>query len=204
MGPYDFDESVRIQGFPVIAGVDEAGRGPIAGPVVAAAVILPREARITGVRDSKTIGPSEREDLCRQIREQALSIGIAAVGPEEIDRINILRATMKAMTEAVTALGPKPDVVLIDALSLPFLALKQISLVRGDAASAAIGAASIVAKVYRDRLMRESHALYPEYGFDRHKGYATKSHLQMVARHGPCPIHRKTFQSITCLSLPFG
>jgi ribonuclease HII len=202
--PFDFDESVRTRGFPLIAGVDEAGRGPIAGPVVAAAVILPRGVRIEGVRDSKTIGRTEREDLCSQIRQRALSIGISAVGPDEIDRINILRATVRAMTEAVMKLGLTPDMVLIDALSLPSLSLRQVPLVRGDAASACIGAASIVAKVYRDGLMRDCHALYPHYGFEKHKGYATKKHLEMVALHGPCPIHRKTFQSISSLALPFG
>ncbi|MCL5062218.1 MAG: ribonuclease HII [Nitrospiraceae bacterium] len=205
--PYEYDESIRKDGFGVIAGVDEAGRGPVAGPVVAAAVILPQNCRIKGVRDSKKIPEKEREELFWSILLNALCIGIGIVDSEEIDRINILRATRQAMHSAVTDLtnniSGKPDVILIDAVTIPSITIKQMPIIKGDAKSASIAAASIIAKVVRDGIMIKYHSIYPQYEFYKHKGYATKSHLDKIERYGPCPIHRKSFQKVMDLMLPF-
>lgn len=187
----------------MIAGVDEAGRGPLAGPVVAAAVILPEGLRIEGIRDSKVVPQKERESLFRQISISAAGIGIGVVDAVDIDRINILEATKRAMFEAVSALPLRPDMLLIDALSLPSLPIKQTPIIKGDATSAAIAAASIIAKVHRDEIMMRYHTLYPRYGFDRHKGYGTKAHLRSIKEYGPCPIHRKSFGGVLSLPLPF-
>jgi ribonuclease HII len=200
---YDFDESVRSRGFTVIAGVDEAGRGPLAGPVVAAAVVLARGVKIDGVRDSKKVPEEERERLFRKIVLHALCVGIGAVGAEEIDETNILRATHKAMHQAVGALSRRPDAILVDGRSVPGLALAQVAVIKGDAKSASIAAASIIAKVVRDRIMRQYHLLYPAYGFEKHKGYATREHLDSLRRLGPCPVHRRSFDGVLTLSLPF-
>ncbi|MCL4490527.1 MAG: ribonuclease HII [Nitrospirae bacterium] len=203
MDPYAFDEAVRKDGFEVITGVDEAGRGPLAGPVVAAAVILPREIKIDGVRDSKKIPEGEREQLFREILINALDVGVGIVGAEEIDRVNILRATILAMHNAITGLSKKTDIILIDALRIPSIKITQKPVIKGDAKSASIAAASIIAKVVRDRIMVEYHSLYPHYGFDRHKGYGTRVHLDRIRQYGPCPIHRKSFQKVMDVELPF-
>ncbi|HEX7080883.1 MAG TPA: ribonuclease HII [Gammaproteobacteria bacterium] len=181
-----------------VAGVDEAGRGPLAGPVVAAAVVLDRRRRIRGLKDSKLLSPEERTRLAREIRRKAAAFALGYAGPAEIDEVNILQATLRAMERAVLRLRVVPDLVRIDGNQLPrfenhhrpFL-LEPI--VDGDAKVAAISAASILAKVCRDRLMRRWHRRYPVYGFDRHKGYATEEHLEALERHGPCPIHRSSF-----------
>jgi len=182
----------------IVAGVDEAGRGPLAGPVVAAAVVLDRRRRIRGLRDSKKLSPEERTRLAAEIRRKAAAFALGYAGPAEIDEVNILQATLRAMERAVLRLKLVPDLVRIDGNQLPrfeghprpFLLEPVID---GDDKVRAISAASILAKVCRDRLMRRWHRRYPLYGFDRHKGYATEEHLEALARHGPCPIHRRSF-----------
>ena len=197
MGPTEeFEQEARRCGYRRIAGVDEAGRGPLAGPVVAAAVILPVRCRLTGVDDSKQLSASERERLYTTILERAVGVGIGSATPQEIDRLNILEATRMAMGRAVAALHPDPDFVLIDAVTLPHLALPVRPIIKGDALSLSIAAASIVAKVTRDRLMAEYHQVYPLYNFLSHKGYGTEEHLECLARYGPCPIHRQTFAPV--------
>lgn len=197
MGPTEeFEQEARRCGYRRIAGVDEAGRGPLAGPVVAAAVILPVRCRLTGVDDSKQLSASEREHLYTTILERAVGVGIGSATPQEIDRLNILEATRLAMGRAVAALHPDPDFVLIDAVTLPHLILPVRPIIKGDALSLSIAAASIVAKVTRDRLMAEYHQVYPLYNFLSHKGYGTEEHLECLARYGPCPIHRQTFAPV--------
>ncbi len=202
MDPYEFDESAGNGEFSIIAGVDEAGRGPLAGPVVAAAVILDRSIKISGVRDSKKIPQAEREELYAIILSSG-RVGIGIVDEEKIDRINILNATKKAMFDAVAELGTLPELLLVDALTIPNIQTRQLPIIKGDAKSASIGAASIIAKVTRDRIMMAYHAAYPCYGFNRHKGYATKEHLECLMKYGPCPIHRKSFYPVMSLALPF-
>lgn len=184
------------QGYSRIAGVDEAGRGPLAGPVVAAAVILDDTCEYPGVTDSKKMTPAQREQAFWLILKKAAAVALGMVGQEEIDRINILRASVKAMAQAVSDLTPVPDFVLVDGtVELP-VDLPQKTLVHGDFLSLSIGAASIVAKVTRDRLMKGYDRIYPKYGFASHKGYATKGHLEALTRHGPCSIHRFTFARV--------
>jgi ribonuclease HII len=202
MGPYEFDESAANGEFSIIAGVDEAGRGPLAGPVVAAAVILDRRTKIKGVRDSKRVPEAEREELYKIILSTG-RVGTGIICAEEIDRVNILNATKRAMFEAVDGLGDRPELLLIDALTIPNIWTRQMPIIKGDAKSACIAAASIIAKVTRDRIMMEYHKAYPEYGFDKHKGYATKGHLESLRKYGPSPIHRKSFYPVMSLSLPF-
>ncbi|HIC93524.1 MAG TPA: ribonuclease HII [Anaerolineae bacterium] len=190
--------ALYAQGYRLIAGLDEAGRGAWAGPVVAAAVILPLARpqlaeELTGVRDSKRLAPAERERLCQVIEGTALSVGVGVVPPDMIDRMGILPATRLAMREAVARLSPAPDFLLVDFLRLPTLAIPQKSIAGGDALSLSIAAASIVAKVKRDRLMVELEARYPGYGFARHKGYGTREHRQALAHLGPSPVHRLSF-----------
>lgn len=190
------DDAIRRRGFRLVAGVDEAGRGPLAGPVVAAAVILPEKTPFPGVTDSKKVTARRREELATLIRARAVAVGIGCAEPEEIDRTDILRATFSAMLRALQGLGVPPDFVLIDGpYSLP-LPMPQRGLIRGDARSLSIAAASIIAKVHRDRLMDDYHALYPAYGFHRHKGYPTAEHREALRRFGPCPIHRRSFQGV--------
>lgn len=191
-----FEAQARRRGFRLVAGLDEAGRGPLAGPVVAAAVILPTDWKAEAVKDSKQLSPAQRERLDRVIRTEAVSVGVGVVEPAEIDRLNILQATFKAMAAAVAELSPPPDCLLIDGpYSLP-LPLPQKGIPGGDRKSLSIAAASIVAKVYRDRLMEAYHARYPAYAFRVNKGYATRAHLEALKRHGPCAIHRLTFRGV--------
>ncbi len=180
----------------MVAGVDEAGRGCLAGPVVAAAVILPRGINLPGVTDSKLLTPEERKELEPRIRKEAVAFSIAKVEAEEIDRINILQATFKAMSKAVEALSVRPNILLIDGNKTIPHPLPQKALVNGDQRSLTIGAASILAKVFRDTLMEEYHNIYPEYNFARHKGYATMEHRSALKKYGSCPIHRKTFKGV--------
>ncbi len=190
------DEAFRKEGFCLIAGVDESGRGPLAGPVLAAAVILPEQTDLPLPLDSKKFSGARRAELYETITEQALAWHVASVDNHEIDKINILQASLTAMSFAVSELDPKPDLVLVDGphpppISNPFRCLKG-----GDRNSLAIGAASILAKVERDRMMDEYHELYPQYGFSSHRGYGTKKHREAILQHGPCPIHRKTFKGV--------
>lgn len=179
--------------FNVIAGIDEAGRGPLAGPVVAAAVILPKNKPILYVNDSKQLSEKKREELYDVIMKEAVSVGVGIAGEKIIDEINILQATYQAMREAVSKLNPAPDLTLNDAVRIPDLNVRQVPIVKGDEKSASIASASIIAKVTRDRLMVEYDRLYPEYGFAKHKGYGSELHMEALRRYGPCPIHRKTF-----------
>jgi ribonuclease HII len=176
-----------------VAGVDEAGRGPLAGPVVAAAVIFPVRCVLAGVDDSKKLSPGRREELYAEIQTRALGIGVGIVDNEEIDRINILQATFKAMRVALDSLAVPPDHVLVDGNRFAAGALPFTTIVHGDALCQAIAAASIIAKVTRDRIMCEQDALYPAYGFARHKGYGTAEHRAAIAQHGLCIIHRRSF-----------
>ena len=180
----------------LIAGVDEVGRGPLAGPVVAAAVILPHDFDVLGIDDSKKLSPKKREELCEIIKEKALAWSAGWVGPERIDEINILEATKEAMTQAVQGLSLQPDHVLIDGnFTVRTLALPQTAIIKGDANSTSIAAASILAKVTRDRYMEEMDTVYPGYAFASNKGYGTKAHYDGLRAQGPTPIHRKTFIS---------
>jgi ribonuclease HII len=188
-----FEKKLKSEGYKLIAGVDEVGRGPLAGPVLACAAILPDDCRIFGINDSKKLSESKREELSLLIKDQALAYGIGMVDEKEIDRINILQATLAAMAEAVKNLSPQPDALLIDAVSLTKVRIKQLSIVKGDELSISVAAASIVAKVARDDIMRSFDKLYPEYGFASHKGYGTRQHIEAIQRHGLCPIHRVSF-----------
>jgi len=178
----------------LLAGVDEAGRGPLAGPVVASAVILPKDFYHPTIDDSKKLSAIKREYLFTVITNAALSYSFGVVEPGIIDQINILNATKLAMQNAINQLSPRPSIILIDALRIPDIFIKQISIVKGDTLSISIAAASILAKVKRDAIMREYHKEYPQYQFEKHKGYPTKLHRQCIEVHGPCPIHRKTFR----------
>jgi ribonuclease HII len=179
-----------------VAGVDEAGRGPLAGPVVAAAVVVTPEHRIRGVCDSKLLTPARRQELFVAIHERALAVGVAIVDHATIDRVNILQATRLAMVDALRRLPIAPDLIITDFVALPDVPCPQKNLVDGDARCASVAAASIVAKVTRDRIMLELDKQFPEYGFAQHKGYATPDHLAALDRHGPCPIHRRSFAGV--------
>jgi ribonuclease HII len=202
MDIYQYDESLREKGFLTLAGIDEAGRGTLAGPVVAAAVVLNEGIRIDRLRDSKKVPEKEREILFYKIQSSSRDIGIGIVGPEEIDRLNILRATRLSMQLAVEDLSNPPDILIIDAVSLPTIPIKQLSPVRGESVSASVAAASIIAKFVRDKIMLDYHRQYPDYNFKKHKGYSTREHLDMLQVYGPCPIHRKTFHGVMSLELP--
>lgn len=180
----------------LVAGVDEAGRGPLAGSVVAAAVILDDRVPIPGLADSKKLTALQRDRLYDAIRAHALCCSVAEASVEEIDRLNILQATLLAMRRAVEGLRLKPALVLVDGNRLPVLDVRAEAIVKGDAKVAAISAASILAKVTRDRQLLDHHAAFPQYGFDRHKGYGTADHLQALREHGPCPLHRRSFAPV--------
>jgi ribonuclease HII len=189
------EQQLYDSGVHYIAGVDEVGRGPLAGPVVAAAVILPKDIYLPGLNDSKKLSEAKREMLFDQIQACAISIGIGFVSAKEIDELNIYQATKKAMLQAVQQLEPKPDYLLIDAMELPLM-IPQRSIIKGDANSISIAASSIVAKVTRDRLMKKLGKKYPQYGFEKHMGYGTEQHLEAIQRYGVTPEHRKSFAPV--------
>lgn len=190
---WEIENSLKEKGYKYIAGVDEAGRGPLAGPVYAAAVILPNGAELSGINDSKKLTPKKREELFEKITEIAVCYAIFSVDEKEIDEINILNATHKAMNGAVKSLSTKPDYVIIDGNSIKGMEIEHDTVVKGDAKSISIAAASILAKVARDRYIDKMGEVYPEYGFENHKGYGTKAHTDAILKYGVCPIHRRTF-----------
>lgn len=181
--------------YQAICGIDEVGRGPLAGPVVASAVILPKDCDILYINDSKKLSEKKREMLYDEIMEKTVAVGIGIVGPERIDEINILQATYEAMREAICKLSVQPDLLLNDAVKIPGVDIPQVSIIKGDAKSASIGAASIIAKVTRDRMMVEYDSIFPEYGFAANKGYGTAIHIAALKELGPTPIHRRSFIS---------
>ena len=188
------DKEFFDKGIKYVCGIDEAGRGPLAGPVVVASVILPKDSMIEGINDSKKISEKKREKLYDLITEQAISYGVGIIYQEEIDEINILQATKKGLYEAIKSMEIKPNVILVDALTgIDTLGIPYKSIIKGDAKSYSIGAASIIAKVTRDRIMREWDKIYPEYGFEAHKGYGTAKHIEAIKKYGLTPIHRKSF-----------
>ncbi|MGH9916567.1 MAG: ribonuclease HII [Pyrinomonadaceae bacterium] len=192
-----FEEEAQAKGFSFIAGLDEVGRGALAGPVVAAAVILnPVRKLPVGLNDSKKVSRQERERITLELKSNVLAFAVGEVPAPEIDRINILQATLVAMQQAVDNLSPDASFLLIDALKLPSTTLPQRAIIRGDAVCASIAAASIIAKTYRDALMRDFDEVYPAYGFSSHVGYGTRRHLTAIQEHGPCPIHRRTFRGV--------
>jgi len=186
---FEYDKNI---GLPLVAGVDEAGRGPLAGPVVCACCIMPLDEYVDGINDSKKVSEKKREILFEIIKEKAISYCVSVIPPEVIDDINILNATKKGMIDSVNGLSVRPDLVLVDAVKLDCV-LPQRAIIKGDATSYNIAAASILAKVTRDRIMRELDIQYPEYGFAKHKGYGTKAHIDAIKSIGICPQHRKTF-----------
>jgi ribonuclease HII len=190
---YTYEKELIAQGKQYLAGVDEVGRGPLAGPVVAAAVILPWGIKLYGLNDSKKVTKTKREQLTLLIKEKAVAWAIGTATVEEIARLNIYHASVLAMSRAVDSLTTMPDHLLIDAVKIPQLNLPQTPIIGGDGQSASIAAASIIAKTYRDQLMDEYHQIYPQYGFDKHKGYPTPEHLQALKEHGPAPIHRVSY-----------
>ena len=191
-----FECEAWARGFRRVAGVDEAGRGPLAGPVVAAAVVLPRRCRLEGLRDSKLLSERQREHLYVQLLTAAVDIGVGVVDAEVIDELNILEATRLAMVQAIHHLTPVPDYLLLDAVVLPGIAAEQRAVIKGDRLCRSIAAASVVAKVLRDRLMVRAHVRYPQYGFLAHKGYGTAEHLRQLQRYGPCDLHRRSFAPV--------
>ena len=193
---YAYERAAAEAGRTVVAGVDEAGRGPLAGPVAVAAVILPHEAHLPHINDSKKLSAAVREALYEQIVSAAISYHVTLIDAETIDRMNILQATRMGMYEAIASLSPTPEEVLIDAVELPKLTMPSNSIIKGDAKSASIAAASILAKVTRDHLMEQYDTEYPHYGFAKHKGYGTQEHIDAIRKYGVCPIHRKSFEPI--------
>jgi ribonuclease HII len=191
-----YEKIAYHSGYALVAGIDEAGRGPLAGPVMAAAVILPAGLSISGVDDSKKLSPAMREKLFDIIMARALSVGVGIIGPAEIDRINILQATRSAMLAAVHQLTPQPDYLLIDGISTISTEIPQKTIKKGDSLSLSIAAASIIAKVTRDRFMVEMDTTYPGYGFAGHKGYGSAAHMEAIRVLGPSPIHRQTFGGV--------
>ncbi|ADG82885.1 Ribonuclease H [Thermincola potens JR] len=191
-----YERELWAAGYTLVAGIDEAGRGPLAGPVVAAAVILKQGDLIEGLNDSKKLSPEKRSELEEVIKERAVAYGIGIVSETEIDEMNIYQAALKAMRIAVAKISLKPEYLLVDAVTIPGVSIPQKAIVHGDALSCSIAAASILAKETRDRIMTELDALYPHYGFAQHKGYATAFHLEALKKYGPCPVHRKTFGQV--------
>ena len=188
-----FEKELRDNGYSLIGGIDEVGRGPLAGPVVTAVVILPSDCRIAGINDSKKLSAAKREELSAVIKEKALAYSFGAVSPKEIDEINILQATYKAMRKAIAGLSVRPDFILADAVTIPEIDIPQRGIIHGDAKSISIGAASIIAKVERDEMMRRYDEVYPGYGFAHNMGYGSAEHIEAVRKLGPCPIHRRSF-----------
>jgi ribonuclease HII len=188
-----YEQQQYAKGKNYIAGIDEVGRGPLAGPVVTSCVILPKDCLIMGINDSKKLSQLKREELYIKIQQQAIAITIGIVDVDTIDNINILQATYKAMQQAIEKLSQKPDILLVDAVTIPDIDVEQLGIIKGDAKSITIGAASIIAKVTRDRMMDDYHELFPEYGFDKNKGYGTAEHIEAIKKYGLCPIHRRTF-----------
>ncbi|MFR3727369.1 ribonuclease HII [Lacrimispora sp.] len=184
---YQYQEHVMI------CGIDEAGRGPLAGPVVAGAVILPRNCEILYLNDSKKLSEKKREALFLEIQEKATAFAVGVIGPDRIDEINILQATYEAMRQAIERLGTQPHVLLNDAVTIPGISIEQVPIIKGDGKSVSIAAASIMAKVTRDHMMEEYDTLFPQYGFAKHKGYGTAAHIRALKELGPCPIHRRSF-----------
>ena len=196
MDMWVFEKEARNAGFDKVAGLDEAGRGPLAGPVVAAAVILPEHLPVSGIRDSKKVSPKKREQLFDEIHQHAIAVGVGIVGPADIDRLNILQASLLSMAISVEKLNLTPDFLLIDGIFTISADLPQKAVPKGDSLSISIAAASIVAKVTRDRIMAQYATQYPEFGFLKHKGYPTKAHKEAIRTHGACPIHRRTFKGV--------
>ena len=193
---WHYENETRKQGHEIIAGIDEAGRGPLAGPVVAASVILPENCRVEGLNDSKKLSEKKRNLIFQIIRQKAVAIGIGITYENIIDQINILQAARAAMADSVSRLSCKPDFLLIDGnQKIPFI-IPQLTIKKGDVLSASIAAASVIAKVTRDRMMLHYDGIYPQYGFSRHKGYGTQDHLKNISKFGPCKIHRKTFKGV--------
>ncbi|MCG8633449.1 MAG: ribonuclease HII [Desulfobacterales bacterium] len=193
---WTFETEAGNNGYRTIAGIDEAGRGPLAGPVVSAAVILPENFECSGITDSKKLSEKKREALFPVIRENALAVGVGMADHEEIDRINILRASLLSMKRAVDDMALSPDYLLVDGKFTIESPLPQEAIIKGDSRSISIAAASIIAKVTRDRIMAELSVKYPRYDFHRHKGYPTKAHKEAILIHGPCPVHRKSFRGV--------
>ena len=191
-----FETIAREKGYHLVAGVDEAGRGPLAGPVVAAAVILPTGLKFEGLDDSKNLSPKTRDKFFLIIKSQALGYGIGVVDVRTIDEINILQAALLAMKNAVVALPEKPNLLLIDGNKSIDHEADQWTIIKGDSLSQSVAAASILAKVTRDKLMKQYHEQFPQYAFDKHKGYGTRLHRDLIKKHGPCPIHRLTFKGV--------
>ena len=188
------EEEIYNTGVETICGIDEAGRGPLAGPVVVAAVIMPRDSFIEGVNDSKKVSEKKREILYDLITKEALAWGVGIIDQKEIDRINILNATKEGLTTAIKNLEVKPDRIIVDALKgIDTLGIPYTSIIKGDAKCYSIAAASIIAKVTRDRIMRQWDEIYPQYGFEKHKGYGTAMHMQAIREYGLCPLHRRSF-----------
>ena len=183
----------KYSDYTYICGIDEVGRGPLAGPVVAGAVILPKDCDILYINDSKKLSEKKREELYDIIMEKAVATGIGYASVDRIDEINILQATFEAMREAISKLEVSPDILLNDAVTIPQVDIKQVPIIKGDAKSISIGAASIIAKVTRDRLMVDYDTVFPEYGFASNKGYGSAQHIEAIKKYGPCPIHRRTF-----------
>lgn len=194
---YEFEEKLYDEGFHLICGVDEAGRGPLAGPLVVAACILPPFLRIEGINDSKQLSAKKRKELYKVIVKNALAYKIVFVTEEDVDSLNIYQATKKGMLMAIAGLKHKPDYALIDAMPLGELEIPQNSIIHGDARCASVAAASILAKVTRDEYMEKMDIKYPNYGFKKHKGYGTKAHMQALEKYGPCKIHRKSFAPVS-------
>lgn len=191
-----FEAMARRRGYRVVAGIDEAGRGPLAGPVVAAAVILPENFELPGLNDSKQISEKQRNQFYPLIYERALAVGVGVSRAGEIDQINILQATLQGMSRAIGRLALKPDFLLVDGITPIPIGIEQMTLKKGDSRSLSIAAASVVAKVVRDRIMVAYDRLFPEYGFAGHKGYGSQRHRDAVARYGPCLCHRRTFAGV--------
>lgn len=188
------EEEIHNSGVEYICGIDEAGRGPLAGPVVIAAAIMPRDSMIEGVNDSKKVSEKKREELYEIITKEAISYGVGIIDQKEIDRINILNATKEGLTMAVKELNPRPDLIIVDALTkIDTDGIPYQSIIKGDAKCYSISAASIIAKVTRDRIMRQWDEIYPQYGFAKHKGYGTAEHIKALKEYGPCPLHRESF-----------